>query len=81
MRISDECLDAYREQYPGDDCAIDEGLCDVIISRGTDEKTFFNPNGESTEAFMDRLKRSHEAGRNLFYEEWEEYEYPEGVDI
>lgn len=80
MRISDKCIDAYRAQYPKDDCCIDECFGDVVISRESDEKSFYNPEHESDEVFMDRLKRSREAERNLFYEEWEVFEYPEDAD-
>lgn len=78
--ISYKCIEAYRKQYPKDGCWTDECWGDAIVEREIDEKSFYNPKGESDEVFMDRLNRSREVGRNLFYEEWEEFDYPEDAD-
>ncbi len=80
MRISDKCIDAYREQYPDDDCGIDECFGDVIICRAEDDVCFYNPKREDDEIFMDRLRRSQRLGKNLFYQEWKIFEYPENAD-
>lgn len=73
--ISLECIRKYNEQYPDDDCCYEESFGDVVIERGSDGKAFYNPAHEADEVFFDRLNRSKEIGHNLFYEEWEEFEY------
>lgn len=80
MRISDKCIDEYRSQYPDDWCGIDECFGDVIVTRGQDERSFYNPKHENDRVFMDRLERSKKIGKNLFYEEWEVFDYPENAD-
>jgi len=72
-----ECLEAYWEAYPDDECFYLEPSVDVII--GTADKSYEQPEGETKDIFMDRLKRSKEAGRNLFYEEWPEFKYIPGA--
>lgn len=75
----DNKIDAYREQYPYDDCSYEEEFTDkrIRISNKMTKKMFIEPvvNGESEEIFMDRLRRSKDVGRNLFYEEWLEFTY------
>lgn len=77
--ISFECMDAYRKQYPQDECAPEEPG-DVMITRSFDRQSFVPPKDETNEIFMDRLERSKKADRNLFYEEWKPFEYEDDCD-
>ena len=44
-------------------------------------KKYAIPDGETLEQFCDRIRRSKECGRNLFFEEWDPYtfEYKPGL--
>ena len=75
--ISFDAIKAYREQYPEDECHCGEPTGIFISSKCG---TYWVPdNFETDKEFFDRLERSKEAGRNLFYEEWKPFEgYKEG---
>lgn len=51
-----------------------------ILSRASDKQKFTVPAAETDETFADRIKRSKKAGRNLFYEEFEEFN-PDPCDL
>ena len=71
---------AYLKQYPGEECAFGEPANNVLIAKSEDSDIcVIEPKGETVEAFMNRLKRSKEEGRNLFYEEWPTFKYEDGV--
>lgn len=73
---SDTCLNAYHAQYPKDSCCFGEPSGHCLIGYGKkQEKTVIEPEGETVATFLDRLERSKKSGRNLFYEEWEPFEY------
>ena len=74
-----EVLKEYRKEYPNDTIGFGEPD-GVLIERGSDKVGFYGNENESDEVFLDRLERSKKAGRNLFYEEWEPFEYEDGVD-
>ena len=63
-------FDAYREAFP------DSKLCFLMPDGAVTVVDFENnheykmPLEETTESFMDRIRRSQEVGRNLFFEEW-----------
>ena len=82
FQITAKCVAAYWTQYPdGDGCGYeipDGGF--VVYSK---DKKYDAPEAETEEVFLDRLKRSKAAGRNLFFEEWEEdtEEYGPNVDL
>ena len=63
-------FDAYREAFP------DSKLCflmpdgDVTVVDFENNREYKMPLEETTESFMDRIRRSQEVGRNLFFEEW-----------
>ena len=76
MLIPDECLDAYEQLYPKDELGYEEcAYWRLVIDRHGTRKAYIQPQEETIETFMDRLARSKEAGRNLFYEEWERLKY------
>lgn len=74
-----ECLKAYNKQYPKDNCAIDEGVGDIMIE-SCNGSLYIPPENETKESFFDRLKRSKAIGENLFYKEWLSIEYPDDCD-
>lgn len=69
----------YHEAFPEDACGYAVPSSLVAIDSHVDQRTFISPIDEDDETFIDRIERSKEAGRNLFYEEWEEEEMEEGV--
>ena len=68
--ISTNCIKAYRDVYPKDDCAYAEpsSLVFIVNSEGN---TFISPFNETDEEFMKRLEKCQEDGINYFYTEWE----------
>lgn len=70
-----QCMYEYRKFAKKDDCGI-EIITDVLFishEKSKDEyKTYFLPENETVENFLDRIERSKKADKNLFYEEWEE---------
>ena len=73
MKLSDKCVELYRDQYPEDSCGfLVPGCCFKIENEDT---MYIQLENETDELFKDRLERSKMAGRNLFYEEWETFEY------
>lgn len=92
MALSKESLQAYYEQF-GDETdgirdacgnidlgGFEESTGTIMLSRPTDGQLFVPPEGETDKEFAERLKRSKEAGRNLFYEEWVPFSYEEDAD-
>lgn len=77
--LSDKCIDIYEEQYPEDDCGYGEPGDKILISDNKGHLVI-EPENETDETFMERLKRSKECGRNLFYEEWVPFKYKDGVE-
>lgn len=71
--LDDECLMAYRKQYPKTESGFAEPSGGIMLTyRG---KTVIETHGETKEIFFDRLKRSKETNKNLFFKEWEKFEY------
>ena len=75
--ITDEARMEYWKQYgavyygePGDGLFVEDD----------DGNAYQAPEGETDAIFRDRIRRSKEAGRNLFYEEWKKVE-PDGLEI
>lgn len=78
--VTNESMDLYRKQYPKDHCFYAEETGNIMIE--LPDGTSFIPRenkDEEDSVFLDRLERSKQAGRNLFYEEWELFEEEEGV--
>lgn len=67
--IHEESMYKYREQYPEEECFFWEPSCNLCIVNADGEERL-SPTYETDEEFLDRLERSKQAGRNLFYEEW-----------
>lgn len=61
---------AYHE-WSGDWFGLTEGPWRIY--RASDERMYTVPDTENDETFIDRIERSKAAGRNLFYEEFEEF--------
>lgn len=78
MNLSKKCIDLYRAQYPGDHCGFEVPSGHFMIETG--DTMYIQPENETKEAFMHRLERSRKAGRNLFYEEWETFEYDDDCE-
>ena len=79
-KLSTECIIAYWKQYPDlDGCGYGEPDGGFAVYDG--DYQYIAPIDETDETFMDRLKRSKDAGRNLFFEEWKrvEVEYKKGA--
>lgn len=73
--ISDAARAAYERQFPRDSIYWSVITDALMIESSGDGNEFAEPEGETDEIFFSRLKRSREAGRNLFYEEWPKSEY------
>lgn len=70
MTLEEKC-DIFMETFPG--CFISTCYRRVeptAFQRG-DSTEYIMPLDESDEVFLDRIERSKQAGRNLFFEEWE----------
>lgn len=76
--LTDTCIEKYREQYPLDDCFYGEPN-DLIMISNDENVTVIQPIDETEAVFLDRLERSKKAGKNLFFEEWNRFEYEEGM--
>lgn len=69
--ISYESIKQYRKSFPKDSCAYDAaGYGEVLVTNGDTGASFRSELNETDELFIDRIKRSIEQGKNLFYEEW-----------
>lgn len=78
--ISSKSIDLYRRQYPEDEIINVIPSCFCSISNADRTMHVREPyDGEADEIFLDRLERSKKAGKNLFFEEWEEEKIKEGV--
>ena len=77
--ISWESIKKYRKVFNTDSCGYNEpGYGEVLVIDDTTEKGYISTWEETDEEFLDRIERSLKAGRNLFYEEWQELIYEEG---
>ena len=73
--ISDHARNLYEEVFP--DCYFGRNYCIGYTTGSYDKsvnggKEYVMPYDETEESFIDRIERSKQAGRNLFFEEWEE---------
>ena len=78
MILSEKCLNLYREQYPDDYCGFQMPTGMFMIE--SEDTCYIQPETETDETFMDRIDRSRNQGRNLFYEEWETFEYDDDTE-
>ncbi len=73
MSLSEKCVELYIDQYPDDHCGFQ--VPGYYFKIEHEETMYIQPETETDESFVDRLERSRNAGRNLFYEEWDIFEY------
>ena len=66
----DEMMLAYAEAFPSSKLCILEPDGRVIAIDFDNEKEFEMPEEEMGEQFYDRIQRSKECGKNLFFLEW-----------
>lgn len=77
--ISYNSIKQYRNAFPDDSCAYDAaGYGEVIITNGKTGESFRSDLAETDEKFLDRIKRSAEQSKNLFYDEWNRVAFKEG---
>lgn len=69
---AEEYINAYRTSGLDGDVGflMPDGKLSIELADG---EVFTAPNDETEDSFLDRIKRSVKAGRNLFTEEWEEF--------
>ena len=70
--ISKKCMVAYWMQYPDGGCGYAEPSDIIIVCDNENMKSYRMPADETDDTFMDRLKRSKDENKNLFFTEWEE---------
>ena len=75
--LTEKSLFEYRKQYPEDKCYFVEPGCQLLIENKVENLFVISPINETDEKFFDRLSRSRKIGYNLFYEEFEPYEFDE----
>ena len=73
--ISYASIQKYRKLYPNDICAYSEPGDSVLISNKDTGDSFISPDDETDDIFLERIEKSSEIGKNLFYEEWKRFEY------
>lgn len=77
--LTPKCIYEYRKQYPQDRCFYMEPS-DIVIIINNKDKKYRQDIKETDIEFFDRLERSKKTGENLFYKEWEKFDFIEGVD-
>ena len=68
--MSDAMFTAYEEAFPESKLCILSPSGDMTAVDLENNKEYVKPFDETEEVFMDRIRRSKEQGRNLFFEEW-----------
>lgn len=75
--ISASCVFEYRKQYPDDRCFFSEpGSFVIIENKG---QNFINPPDEDDKTFIERLEKSKKHNHNYFYDEWNIFQYENGM--
>lgn len=69
---AEEYINAYRTSGLDGNVGflMPDGKLSIELADG---EVFTAPNDETEDSFLDRIKRSVKAGRNLFTEEWKEF--------
>lgn len=75
----EERWDVLQDTFPDAMCGIGPTGGGLWMCDENGENTVCEPANETDEVFLDRIAQSREAGRNLFFEEWEPYETHLGV--
>ena len=68
--MSDSIICAYEEAFPNSKVCFLMPSGDLSVVDFKNNREYRMPEDESEETFMDRIRRSQEQGRNLFFEEW-----------
>ncbi|MBE6826592.1 MAG: hypothetical protein E7511_06890 [Ruminococcus sp.] len=76
--LTEKSVYAYRVFFNTNDCAFAEPGNQIVVS-DENGKTYISPFTETDEQFTDRLERCQQTGHNLFFEEWDEFEYKKGM--
>lgn len=71
--MSDSIICAYEEAFPNSKVCFLMPSGDLSVVDFSSNREYRMPEDESEETFMDRIRRSQEQGRNLFFEEWPQY--------
>lgn len=74
--LTEKSVYAYRDLFGTKDCAFAEPGNQIAVS-DVNGKCYISPFHETDEQFADRLERCKQTGRNLFFEEWDEFKYQE----
>ena len=78
--VNESLIEDYREAFNGAPIGFEEPNGELTVSDCEHDKMYVAPAGETDESFLDRINRSKESGRNLFFEEWPIYVYPTLID-
>ena len=68
--MSDSIICAYEEAFPNSKVCFLMPSGDLSVVDFNSNREYRMPEEETEETFMDRIRRSQEQGRNLFFEEW-----------
>lgn len=71
--LSEKSIIEYKKRFPKDLCFFMEPDNHIAVSKSKNSPVYISSLQETDETFLDRLNRSIEKGKNLFYEEWEVY--------
>lgn len=67
--------DEHEEIFGQSGCGYEMCCGDrIVVTDYRTDKHYIAPENETAAGIMDRIQRSIQAGRNLFYEEWEPVE-------
>jgi len=65
----------YEDAFEGAKIRHEQMAPTAFTQNPVDGKRYAMPKDETLEQFYDRIRRSKECGRNLFFEEWEPYTF------
>lgn len=68
--MDDSIITAYEEAFPESKFCFFSPCGNAAVIDFENNREYVMPDEETEESFMDRITRSQEAGRNLFFEEW-----------
>lgn len=77
--LTSKCVWAYRTQLDNDGCFFAEPGNNIMVLDSETGRYFISPSNEEEKDFMNRIQRSQAEGRNLFFEEWEEFKEKNNV--
>lgn len=78
--MSESIICAYEEAFPNSKVCFLMPSGDLSVVDFSSDREYRMPEDESEETFMDRIRRSQEQGRNLFFEEWPQYVHEWEID-